>query len=71
MNILELSKKAQNFYESTRTKTLFSGYEKNVLVREDAENCLFVNSEYVSQPGDIIFRCRTINQNTVIDLKSQ
>lgn len=69
MNILELSNKAQSFYEKTRSKTLFSGYEKNVLVRCDFDNCLFVKAEYEPQPGDVLFRCRTINQNTVIDLK--
>lgn len=71
MNILELSAKAQRFYKNARSKTLNSGYEKNVLVREDYENCLFVDSSYELQPGDTIFRFRTLNGNTVIDLKKQ
>ena len=70
MEILKLSEKAQTFYESTRSKNLVSGYEKNVLTRVDQSNCLFVDSGYKPCPGDVIFRCRTINQNTVIDLKS-
>lgn len=67
-NILNLTEKARNFYESTCSKTLVSGYEKNVLVREDNDNCLFVNSDYELQDGDVLFRCKTINQNIVIDL---
>ena len=71
MNILELSKKAQSFYENTRSKSLYSGYEKNVLVREDYNNCLFVDTNYQPQPGDTIFRLRSINGKTAIDLKTQ
>jgi hypothetical protein len=71
MNILELSKKAQSFYENTRSKSLYSGYEKNVLVREDYNNCLFVDSNYEPQPGDTIFRLRSINGKTAIDLTTQ
>lgn len=70
MSILSLSAKAQKFYESTRTKTLYSGYDKNVLVRNDHDNCLFVDSNYLPVPGDTIFRLRTVNQQTVIDLKT-
>jgi hypothetical protein len=66
MNILKLSKVAQDYYESTRGKTLYSGYEKNILT--DGERCLFVKSDYEPAAGEVIFRCRTINQNTVIDL---
>lgn len=71
MSILRLSAKAQAFYEASRGRSLYSGYEKNVLVRDDSENCLFVDASYIPQPGDTIFRCRTINQNTAIDLKTQ
>lgn len=66
--ILNLSLKAQNFYENSRVKSISSGYERNVLVREDAENCLFVDSNYDLQPGDFIFRCKTINYATSIGL---
>lgn len=48
---------------------MISGYERNVLVRDDFDNCLFVTSEYKLQPGDNIFRCQTINKQTVISLK--
>lgn len=68
MNILELSKKAQEFYESARTKSIISGFEKNVLARADYDNCLFVKADYVPVMGDCIFKCRTINSATVIDL---
>lgn len=69
MHILSLSAKAQTFYESGRSRTMISGYERNVLVRDDFDNCLFVDSDYRPQPGDNIFRCQTINQQTVISLK--
>lgn len=70
-HILELSRKAQDFYEKTRGKSVYSGYERNVLIREDFDNCLYVDSTYVPQPGDTLFRCRTLNQQTVIELKIQ
>ncbi len=71
MNILELSAKAQRFYEGTRSRTLTSGYDRNILIREDYENALFVDSRYAPKPGDNIFRCRTINQQTIIELVQQ
>lgn len=67
-HILSLGAKAQQFYESTRSRSLVNGYERNVLVREDYENALFVDSRYIPQPGDTIFRCRTANQQTIIEL---
>jgi len=70
MNILELSAKAQKFYETGRSRTLVSGYERNVLVRPEFENGLFVDVNYHPKPGDYIFRCSTINQQTVISLKT-
>lgn len=48
---------------------MISGYERNVLARADFDNCLFVDAEYNPQPGDHLFRCKTINQQTVISLK--
>lgn len=69
-SILNLSAKAQEFYEKGRSRTLVSGYERNVLTRTDSENCLFVDANYILQPGDVIFRCQTINQQTVISLKT-
>lgn len=50
---------------------MVSGYDRNILVREDYENCLFVDAKYTPQPGDVIFRCRTINQQTIIELAQQ
>lgn len=67
-SILDLTYMVRNFYENSCSKTLVSGYEKNVLARFDSQSCLFVNSEYELQEGDVIFRCKTINRNTVIDL---
>lgn len=67
--ILELSAKAQKFYENGRSRTLVSGYERNVLTRLESENCLFVDANYIVQPGDTVFRCKTINTQTIIELK--
>ena len=68
-NVLALSAKAQEYYEKTRGKMMISGYERNVLVREDFENCLFVNSDYELMPGDYVFRLKTVNRSTIIELK--
>lgn len=70
-NILILSKMALEYYESGRSKTLVSGYERNVLTNQDHEECLFVNSDYIAQPGDVIFRCSTVNQQSRIELKEE
>ena len=70
MQILQLSAKAQQFYEQGRPRNMISGYERNVLTRHDFDNCLFVDAEYTPQPGDTIFRCKTINQKTIISLKT-
>jgi hypothetical protein len=69
MNILQLSERAVKFYEASRPRNLYSGYEKNVLVRNDSESCLFVDARYMPATGDVIFRVSTINQATKIDLK--
>lgn len=69
-HVLEMSKLAQEFYEKGRSRSLVSGYERNVLVRPDFNNALFVDANYNLQPGDYVFRCQTINQQTVISLKS-
>jgi len=68
---LELAEKAKKYYEEGRSRTLYSGYERNVLTRADCEQCIFVDSTYKPEPGDVIFRCRTINQATVIELKTK
>lgn len=71
MNILKLSQRARNYYDACRSKTLVSGYEKNVLVRIDSPEVLFVDANYELQPGDYIFRVKTLNLNTVVDLKTR
>lgn len=69
-SVLKLAEKAQAFYEQGRSRTLVSGYERNVLVREDVQNAaLFVTANYEPQQGDVIFRCQTVNRETVITLK--
>jgi hypothetical protein len=68
---LELAEKAKKYYEEGRSRSVYSGYERNVLIRADYEQCIFVDSTYEPQPGDVIFRCKTINQSTVIELKTK
>jgi hypothetical protein len=67
---LKLAEKAKKYYEEGRARNIYSGYERNVLVRVDHEQCIFVDSTYELQPGDVIFRCKTINQATVIEYKN-
>jgi hypothetical protein len=69
MHVLELTKKAKAYYESIRPKTMVSGFEKNILVSETHPEAVDVDSNYQAEPGDHIFRCRTINSNTSISLK--
>lgn len=69
-HVLNMSAKALQFYEKGRGRGIYSGYERNVLVRPDYPEALFVNSDYVPQPGDYIFRCDTMNQASRISLKT-
>lgn len=71
MNILKLTQKAREYYDACKSKSLYSGYEKNILVRPDSEEAVFVDANYTPRPGDFIFRAKSMNTNTVIDLKTQ
>lgn len=62
MTTLEKSKKAIEFYELYRSRTLVSGFEK--FVATDGNNCMFVSSEYEPENQDIkVFKLDTRNGN--------
>lgn len=65
-DILQLSGVAQAYYESLRSNTLVSGGERYVLT--DGKNCLFVPPSYPIAPGQAMFRCRTRQGGTEIEL---
>lgn len=69
MNLLELSKVAQAYYEGLRALSLAQGWDKYVAT--DGKQCLFVNSDYQPQPGEAVFFITTRNRQTSIQLYKQ
>ena len=65
-SVLLLSETAKNYYESCRSKTLVSGFEKYVIT--DGERALFVNSDYEPSEGEVVFKCETRHMETLIQL---
>lgn len=68
MNTLKLGEIALDYYDSLKPRNVYSGFEKNILIREDSNVCIFVTSDYVPQEGDVIFRCQIRNGKTDIQL---
>lgn len=68
MNTLKLGEIALDYYDRLRPRNIVNGFEKNVLIREDANVCVFVTSDYIPQDGDVIFRCQVRNGYTDIQL---
>ena len=66
MTILEKSEKAQQYYDSYKSKTLVSGFEK--LVCTDGEKCMFVNSDYEPVGEEVVYKCDTRNFITGVQL---
>jgi hypothetical protein len=64
MSILQASKRAEEYYNAARSKTLVSGFEKTIVT--DGENCIFSSSDYELQEGEYMFQASTRNGNTVI-----
>lgn len=63
MTILEKSKKATEFYDSYKAKTLWTGFEK--FVATDGNDCMFVNSDYDPENDEIcVFKLDTRNGKT-------
>ena len=69
MNLLELSKVAQAYYEGLRAPSLAQGWDKYVAT--DGKQCLFVHSDYHPQPGEAVFFITTRNRQTSIQLYKQ
>lgn len=68
MSILNLGEIALDYYDKIKPRNIVNGFEKNVLIREDANVCVFVTSDYVPKDGDVIFRCQLRNGYTDIQL---
>lgn len=69
MTILELSKIAQDYYNSLRKKALPSGWEKYVAT--DGESCMFVKNDYEPEPGQAVFYLMTRHFQTLCQLHKQ
>ena len=66
MKLLELSRRAQAYYERLRAPRMAQGWEKYVAT--DGTTCMFVNSSYDPQPGEAVFFLSTRNFNTMCQL---
>jgi hypothetical protein len=66
MKILELSAIARQYYDGLRSKNLAQGWEKYVAT--DGEHCLFVKSDYQTEPGEAVFYLVVRNFNTSVQL---
>ncbi len=63
MTILDKSQRAQSYYESYRSKSLHSGFEK--FVATDGTTEMFVNSDYEPENSEIVvFKLDTRNGQT-------
>lgn len=63
MTILNKSQRAQYYYESYRSKNLYSGFEK--FVATDGATEMFVNSDYEPENSEIVvFKLDTRNGQT-------
>ena len=61
---------AEDYYNVACPEHVQNGYEKNVLIDTETEECLFVPGEVTPQEGELLFRCRRTKGNTVITLKT-
>ena len=61
---------AEDYYNVACPEHVQNGYEKNVLIDTETEECLFVPGEVIPQEGELLFRCRRTKGNTVITLKT-
>ena len=66
MTELKISERAKEYYEKVRPSNIFTGFEKNLVT--DGYKFMFVKGDYEIKNGEVIFRVRTLNKNTIIDL---
>lgn len=61
---------AEDYYNTACPEHVLNGYEKNVLIDTETEECLFVPGEVLPQEGELVFRCRRAKGITVTTLKT-
>ena len=66
MNLLELAKVAQTYYEKLKAPSLAQGWEKYVAT--DGTTCMFVKSDYEPQKGEAVFFLAVRNRNVSCQL---
>jgi len=60
---------AENYYNAACPSHAQNGYEKNVLICIETEECIFVPGEIQPEEGQLAFRCRRTKGITVTTLK--
>jgi hypothetical protein len=66
MTTLQKAQSAIEYYESMRSRSLVSGFEKNVLT--DGYNSIFCKTDHNPGPGEVIFRLETRNGKTACQI---
>ena len=61
---------AEEYYNIACPEHALNGYEKNVLIDTETEECLFVPGEVFPLEGELLFRCRRAKGNTITTLKT-
>lgn len=61
---------AEHYYNAACPSHAQNGYEKNVLLDTETEECIFVPGEVTPEEGELIFRCRRAKGITVTTLKT-
>lgn len=67
MDLLKLSRVAQDYYESLKSN-IVNGWEKNVVT--DGVNCMFVSSTYEPKPGEAMFYLVVRSRSVMCQLKA-
>jgi len=66
LDVWSAKKKAVEYYESIRSKTLVSGFTKYILTNGD--DILIVNQQSMNSSNGYVFRCETRNNVTYCEL---
>lgn len=61
---------AEDYYNAACPSYAQNGYEKNVLLDTETEECIFVPSEVIPEEGELLFRCRRAKGITITTLKT-
>lgn len=61
---------AEDYYNAACPSYAQNGYEKNVLLDTETEECIFVPGEVTPEEGELIFRCRRAKGITLTNLKT-